>query len=188
MSYKSKVLFQVGTSRPFNLKEYQQETSKDFERIVLYYFSKEDFVDDEELPHFSNYPNEKLGLKEPPFKKRFSNDQIQADEMYAKNLKNYFLVQDKESCNGEKSSNVSPTVKENDNYIAETPLVKSVSSVFELIDVLTARIDDNDQFFLVIRCGATPKPQLTIWGRQSNKVDLQVVDIQNLNISRHLAN
>ena len=51
--------------------------------------------------------------------------------MYAKSLQEYFLAQDKESCSGEKSSNVSPTVKENDDDIAETALVKSVSSVSE---------------------------------------------------------
>ena len=48
-------------------------------------------------------------------------------------------------------------------------LVKSVFSVSELIDVLTARIDHNDQFFLVIRRGATLERQLTIWDRQSKK-------------------
>ena len=64
---------------------------------------------------------------------------------------------------------MSPTVKENDDDIAETPLVKSVLSVSELIDVLIARIDDNDQFFFVIRRGATLKRQLTIWDRQSEK-------------------
>ena len=51
--------------------------------------------------------------------------------MYAKSLQEYFLAQDKESCSEEKSSNVSPTVKENDDDIAETSLVKSVSSVSE---------------------------------------------------------
>ena len=168
MLYKSKVLFHIGTSKPFNLKEYQQETDKDFKRIVLYLCSKEDrgFVDDEELPQFSNYPNEKLEFEEPPFKKRFSSNQIQVDEMFVKNLQKYFLAQDKESCSGEKSSNVSPTVKENDDDITETPLVESVSSVSELIDVLTARIDDKDQFFLVIRRGAALKRQLAIWDRQ----------------------
>ena len=90
------------------------------------------------------------------------NDQIQPDEMYAKSLHKYFLAQDKESCSGEKSSNVSPTEKENDDDIAETPLLKSVSSVSELIDVLTARIDDKDQFFLLIRRDATLTRQLTI--------------------------
>ena len=89
--------------------------------------------------------------------------------MYAKNLQKYFLARDKESCIGEKSSNVSPTVKENDNDIPETLLVESVSSVSELIDILTARIDDEDQFFLVIRRGATLKRQLAIWDRQSKK-------------------
>ena len=89
--------------------------------------------------------------------------------MYAKSLQKYFLAQNKDSCSGEKSSNVSPTVKENDDDIAKTPLVKSVSSVSELIDVLTARIDNNDQFFLVIRRGAILKRQLTIWDRQSKK-------------------
>ena len=64
--------------------------------------------------------------------------------MYAKSLQKNFLAQDKETCSGKKSSHVSPTVKENDNDVAETPLVKSLSSVSELIDVLTARIDDND--------------------------------------------
>ena len=64
---------------------------------------------------------------------------------------------------------MSPTVKENDDDIAETPLVESVSSVSELIDVLTARIVDKDQFFLVIRRGATLKRQLAIWDRQSKK-------------------
>ena len=79
----------------------------------VYLCSKEDrdFVDDEELPHFSNYPNEKLEFEEPPFKKRFLNDQIQADEMYAKSQQKYYLAQDKETCSGEKRSNVSPTVK-----------------------------------------------------------------------------
>ena len=81
--------------------------------------------------------------------------------MFAKNLQKYFLAQDKESCSGEKSS-VSPTVKENDDDIAKTPSVERVSSVSELIDVLTARIDDKDQFFLVIRRGATLKCQLAI--------------------------
>ena len=89
--------------------------------------------------------------------------------MYAKSLQKYFLAQDKETCSGEKGSNVSPTVKENDDDVAETTLVKSLSSVSELIDILTARIDDNDQFFLVIRRGATLKRQLTIWDRQSKK-------------------
>ena len=91
--------------------------------------------------------------------------------MYAKNLQKYFIVQNKESCSREKRSNMSPTVKENDDYIAETPLVKSVSSVSELIDIinLTARIDDNDRFFLVIRCGTTLQRQLTIWDRQPKK-------------------
>ena len=79
--------------------------------------------------------------------------------MYAKNLQKYFLARDKES----------PTVKENDNDIPETLLVESVSSVSELIDILTARIDDEDQFFLVIRRGATLKRQLAIWDRQSKK-------------------
>ena len=82
--------------------------------------------------------------------------------MYAKNLRKYSLVQDKETCSGEKSSNKSPTVKENDDDIAETPLVKSVSSISELIDILTARIDDKDQFFLEIRHGATLKRQRII--------------------------
>ena len=88
--------------------------------------------------------------------------------MYAKSFMKHFLAQDKESCSGEKSSNVSSTVKENDNDIAETPLVKSASSVSELIDVLTARIDDNNQFLVIWR-GATLKHQLTIWDRQSKK-------------------
>ena len=65
--------------------------------------------------------------------------------MYAKKLQKYFLAQDKESCSGEKSSNVTRTLIENDDDIAETALVESVSSVSELIDVLTARIDDKDQ-------------------------------------------
>ena len=82
--------------------------------------------------------------------------------MYARSLQKYFLAQDKETCSREKSSNVSPTVKENDNDVAETPLVKKFSSVSELIDVLTARVNDNDQFFLVIRRSATLKCQLTI--------------------------
>ena len=60
-------------------------------------------------------------------------------------------------------------MKENDDDVAETLLLKSLSSVSELIDILTARIDDNDQFFLVIRRGATLKRQLTIWDRQSKK-------------------
>ena len=89
--------------------------------------------------------------------------------MYTKNLQKYFLAQDKESSSGEKLSNVSPTVKENDDNIAETLLVESVSSVSELIDVLTARIDDKDQFFLVIRRVSTLKRQLSIWDRQSKK-------------------
>ena len=89
--------------------------------------------------------------------------------MYAKSLQKYFLTQNKETCGGEKGSNVSLTVKENDDDVAETPLVKSLSSVSELIDFLTARIDDNDRFFLVIRCSATLKRQLTIWDRQSKK-------------------
>ena len=88
--------------------------------------------------------------------------------MYAKSFMKHFLAQDKESCSGEKSSNVSSTVTENDNDIAETPLVKSASSVSELIDVLTARIDDNNQFLVIWR-GATLKHQLTIWDRQSKK-------------------
>ena len=89
-------------------------TSKKVARISnVYLCSKEDrdFVDDEELPHFSNYPNEKLEFEEPPFKKRFLNDQIQADEMYAKSQQKYYLAQDKETYSGEKGSNVSPTVK-----------------------------------------------------------------------------
>ena len=89
--------------------------------------------------------------------------------MHAKSLQKYFLAQIKETCSGEKGSNVSPTVKENDDDVAEAPLVKSLSSVSELIDILTARIDDNDQFFLVIRRGAPLKRQLTIWDRQSKK-------------------
>ena len=89
--------------------------------------------------------------------------------MHGKKLQKYFLAYDKESCGGEKSSNVSRTLKENDDDIAETPLVESVSSVSELIDVLTARTDDKDQFFFVIRRSATLKRQLTIWDRQWEK-------------------
>ena len=89
--------------------------------------------------------------------------------MYAKILQKYFLAQDKETCSGEKGFNVSLTVKENDDDVAEAPLVKSLSSVSELIDILTARIDDNDQFFFVIRRGATLKLRLTNWDRQSKK-------------------
>ena len=86
--YKSKVLFHVGTSRPFNIRKYQQEIGKDFKHIVLYICSKKDrdFVDDKELPQFINQPNEKVEFEKPPFKKRFSNDQIQANEAYAKIL------------------------------------------------------------------------------------------------------
>ena len=43
--------------------------------------------------------------------------------MYAKALQKYFLAQDEESCSGEKSSNVSSTVKENDDDIAKAQLL-----------------------------------------------------------------
>ena len=89
--------------------------------------------------------------------------------MYAKTLQKYFLAQDEESCSGEKSSNVSSTVKENDDDIAKAQLVNSASSFSGLIDVLTAVIDNNDSFYLVIRRGATLKRKLTIWNRQSRK-------------------
>ena len=106
------VSFHVGTSDHLRIKEYQQETGQYFKRIVSYLFSEEDndFVDDGELPQFSNYSNQKLEFEGPLFQKRFSNDQIQADEMYAKTLQKYFA---------EKISNVSLTVKENDHDIAK---------------------------------------------------------------------
>ena len=150
------VSFHVGTSDYLRIKEYQQETGQYFKRIVSYLFSE----DDEELPQFSNCSNQKLEFEGPLFQKRFSNDQIQANEMYAKTFQKYFA---------EKSSNVSLTVKENDYDIAKAQSVKSASSFLELIDVLTAIIDNNGPFFLVIRCGAKLKRQLTIWHRQLTK-------------------
>ena len=60
----------------------------------MYLCSKDiDFVNDR-LPQFGNYQNEKLEFEEPPFKKRFSMDQILADGMYIKKLQKYFLAHD----------------------------------------------------------------------------------------------
>ena len=98
-----------------------------------------------------------LNLKSHRSKKDFQATRFKRMRCLRKIIQKHFLAQDKGSCSGERSSNVSPTVKENGDDIAETPLVEIVSSVSELIDVLTARIDDKDQFFLVIRRGATLK-------------------------------
>ena len=64
---------------------------------------------------------------------------------------------------------MSPTVIDNNDDITETLLVESISSVSEMVNVLAARIDENNQFFLIIWHGATLQHQLMSWDRQWKK-------------------
>ena len=58
----------LGTARAFDLKEYQQETGKDYKRIVLYLCSVEEsnFVDHMEV---SDLPGHAWTESQPPIKK-----------------------------------------------------------------------------------------------------------------------
>ena len=80
----------LGNARAFDLKEYQQETGKDYKRIVLYLFSVEDrdFVDHMKVP---SLPGLAWIETQPPLKKeRVSVLQVDTDEEYAKILqRNY---------------------------------------------------------------------------------------------------
>ena len=76
----------LGNARAFDLKEYQQETGKDYKRIVLYLFSVEDrdFVDHMKVP---SLPGLAWIETQPPLKKeRVSVLQVDTDEEYAKIL------------------------------------------------------------------------------------------------------
>ena len=74
----------LGNARAFDLKEYQQETGKDYKRIVLYLFSVEDrdFVDHMKVP---SLPGHAWIETQPPIKReRVSVLQVDTDEEYAK--------------------------------------------------------------------------------------------------------
>ena len=76
----------LGTARAFDLKEYQQETGKDYKIIVLYLCSVEDsdFLDHMEVP---DLPGHAWTESQPPIKKeRVSVHQVDTDEEYAKIL------------------------------------------------------------------------------------------------------
>ena len=76
----------LGTARAFDLKEYQQETGKDYKSIVLCLCSVEDrdFVDHVEVPSLPGHAC--IGAQPPIKKERVSVHQVDTDEEYAKIL------------------------------------------------------------------------------------------------------
>ena len=76
----------LGTARAFNLKEYQQETDKDYKRTVLYLCSVEDrdFVDHVEVPSLPGHSwiEAQLLIK----KERVSAHQVDIDKECARTL------------------------------------------------------------------------------------------------------
>ena len=149
----------LGTARAFDLKKYQQKTGKDNKRIVLYLCSIEDrhFVDHMGVP---SLPGHAWIETQPPIKKEsVSVLQVDTDEEYAKILQRKYDNEGGILFGDQQVQSVGC----NKNIKISQPLqVEKFNTIPELIKFVSAKIQIDDQFFLINRKGA-------IWDLQSKK-------------------
>ena len=149
----------LGTARAFDLKEYQQETGKDYKRIVLHLCSIEDrgFVDHMEVP---SLPGHAWIETQPPIKQEsVSVLQVDTDEEYAKILQRKY---DNEGGILFGDQQVQSVVCNKNIKISQPLQVEKFSTIPELINFVSTKIQIDDQFFLVITRGATMQRKLAI--------------------------
>ena len=141
------------------MKEYQQETGKDYKRIVLYLCSIEDrgFVDHMEVP---SLPGHAWIETQPPIKQEsVSVLQVDTDEEYAKILQRKY---DNEGGILFGDQQVQSVMCNKNIKISQPLQVEKFSTIPELINFVSTKIQIDDQFFLVITRGATMQRKLAI--------------------------
>ena len=135
----------LGTARAFDLKEYQQETGKNYKRIVLYLCSVEDsdFVDDMEVP---DLPGHAWTESQPPIKKeRVSVYKVDTDEEYAKILQRKYDTYGGVLFGEQQVQSVA----RNENIKISQPIqVEKSSTISELINFVSKKIQIDDSNFL----------------------------------------
>ena len=135
----------LGTARAFDLKEYQQETGKNYKRIVLYLCSVEDsdFVDDMEVP---DLPGHAWTESQPPIKKeRVSVYKVDTDEEYAKILQRKYDTYGGVLFGEQQVQSVA----RNENIKISQPIqVEKSSTISELINFVSTKIQIDDSNFL----------------------------------------
>ena len=135
----------LGTARAFDLKEYQQETGKNYKRIVLYLCSVEDsdFVDDMEVP---DLPGHAWTESQPPIKKeRVSVYKVDTDEEYAKILQRKYYTYGGVLFGEQQVQSVA----RNENIKISQPIqVEKSSTIPELINFVSTKIQIDDSNFL----------------------------------------
>ena len=155
----------LGTARTFDLKEYQQETGKDYQRIVLYLCSVEgsDIVDHMEVPSLLGH----VWIEAQPSikKERVSVHQVDTYGEYAKTFQRKYDNED-----GVLFGEQVQIIARNENIkISKSLQDEKFNTIPELINFVSTKIQMDDQFFLVIRKGATLQRNLAIWDGQSKK-------------------
>ena len=140
------------------MKEYQ-ETGKDYKRIVLLLCSVEDrdIVDHMEVP---SLPGHAWIETQPPIKK------VDTDQEYAKILQRKY---DNEGGILFGDQQVQSVVCNKNIKISQPLQVEKFSTILKLINIVPAKIQIDDQLFLVVRRGATLQRKQAIWDGQSKK-------------------
>ena len=103
---------------------------------------------------------------QPPVKKeRVSVLQLDTGEEYSKILQRKYDNEGGILFGGQQVQSIGC----NKNKISQPLQVEKFSTIPELINFVSTKAEIDDQFFLVIRRGATLRPKLAIWDRQSKK-------------------
>lgn len=159
------LLFEAGKSAQFlpgtvdllTLKRHQDEIGRDYKRIVLYLCTEEDY----QLSNgeYSSKEGQGMSDDEEPLQKQIKLDKyletlVEDDEKLAREMQAEF---DKEELVEDGTGNSKPDAE------AVFPDLESA------LKSLERRVDETDQFFLVVRRGAPLQRNLMLWQREAKK-------------------
>ena len=177
--------FLPGTHSFFDLKSYREEIGKEYRRIVFFLCTQEDQTTAEKNKTF-DYAETSSDTSEE--NARYESELIKNDEELAKQLQSQYDIEVKEEVievlddsvpelesvnnaedlQGDKQDGVLPSQpvnmgeEENNESLTE-------SNLTDFIRVMAMKLDDSDQFFLVIRRNAKLSRKLSMWQREATK-------------------
>ena len=176
--------FLPGTHSFFDLKSYKEEIGKEYRRIIFFLCTQEDQKTAEKSKTFDHAETSSDTCEENT---RHEIDLIINDEELAKQLQSEFDIEVRE----EVVEFLDNSVAEHDNVNSaedlkdykqdEISLSRAVnidgqnndslseSNLTGFIGVMARKVDDSDQFFLVIRRNATLSRKLSMWQREATK-------------------
>jgi len=151
--------FMPGTTQPFCLNKYREETGKDYKRIVLYLCTLSDFQEHEHGDEFEGILSDEEDIteiseeKEPKRKKLcVSDDEMLAIQLQAE-LNDPFSYQD------ETHALATPST-------SDQPMATNFLTCESMVNSLKVNIDQTNKFTIVARRGVSLARMFSLWKRE----------------------